>query len=101
MENQDVSDGILSKNIASISSLDESADSGDELPKLIYPRTFNIGDVVWGQTRGYPSWPGKLVDETAVKGNHHKTELGKVRTIHQLKDRHVIRGYLLHVNAYP
>ena len=25
-------------------------------------RPFNTGDLVWGQIRGFPSWPGKLVD---------------------------------------
>ncbi|KAG8226540.1 hypothetical protein J437_LFUL007881 [Ladona fulva] len=25
------------------------------------PRVFAVGDLVWGQIRGFPSWPGKLV----------------------------------------
>jgi len=41
------------------------------------PRTFNIGDLVWGPSRGFPSWPGKLVMESEVRGNH-KSESGKV-----------------------
>ena len=40
-------------------------------------RVFNTGDLVWGQIRGYPSWPGKLVPAGDVKG-HHVTESGKV-----------------------
>ena len=45
-----------------------------------YPRIFNIGDLVWGQIRGFPSWPGKLINVTEVKGNH-KSEAGKVRNV--------------------
>ncbi|XP_010889371.2 methyl-CpG-binding domain protein 5 isoform X2 [Esox lucius] len=31
------------------------------------PRTFNMGDLVWGQGfKGFPSWPGKLAGEEAV-----------------------------------
>ena len=41
------------------------------------PRTFNTGDLVWGQIRGYPSWPGKIVHESEVRG-HHESEDGKV-----------------------
>lgn len=24
------------------------------------PRKFDVGDLVWGPVKGYPSWPGKL-----------------------------------------
>ena len=43
------------------------------------PRDFATGQLVWGQIRGFPSWPGKLVNEedVTVKSNH-KTEMGKV-----------------------
>ncbi|KAK3733778.1 hypothetical protein QZH41_004404 [Actinostola sp. cb2023] len=27
---------------------------------------FDVGDVVWAQARGLPSWPGKIVDESKV-----------------------------------
>jgi hypothetical protein len=27
---------------------------------------FDIGDVVWAQARGLPSWPGQIVDESKV-----------------------------------
>nr|KAF6450646.1 methyl-CpG binding domain protein 5 [Molossus molossus] len=30
------------------------------------PRTFNVGDLVWGQIKGLTSWPGKLVREDDV-----------------------------------
>ena len=42
------------------------------------PRTFNTGDLVWGPIRGYPSWPGKIVHDSEVRG-HHEPEDGKVR----------------------
>lgn len=32
------------------------------------PVTFNTGDLVWGQIRGFPSWPGKLVDSDDNQG---------------------------------
>lgn len=27
---------------------------------------FDIGDIVWAQARGLPSWPGKVVDASEV-----------------------------------
>lgn len=57
----------------------ESEDDTPSSPPLPpQPRTFNVGDLVWGQIRGFPSWPGKLVREDEVKGNHLKTEAGKL-----------------------
>ena len=56
---------------------DKSEDEREE-PLPSYPRNFNIGDLVWGQIRGFPSWPGKLVNEVDVKSNH-KSEEGKVQ----------------------
>nr|XP_004651883.1 methyl-CpG-binding domain protein 5 isoform X4 [Jaculus jaculus] len=35
------------------------------------PRTFNMGDLVWGQIKGLTSWPGKLVREDDV---HHSCQ---------------------------
>ncbi|XP_036838237.1 methyl-CpG-binding domain protein 5 isoform X3 [Oncorhynchus mykiss] len=36
------------------------------------PRTFNMGDLVWGQGfKGFPSWPGKLSGEEAGHNHHH------------------------------
>ncbi|MGH0132169.1 UNVERIFIED_CONTAM: hypothetical protein FKN15_016485 [Acipenser sinensis] len=44
------------------------------------PRTFNVGDLVWGQIKGFPSWPGKLVREEEVHTSSvQNTEEGKVR----------------------
>ncbi|GIY28072.1 methyl-CpG-binding domain protein 5 [Caerostris extrusa] len=59
--------------------LQEEDSDGDYLWCLTppQPRTFNDGDLVWGQIRGFPSWPGKLVREEEVKGTH-KTEDGKL-----------------------
>ncbi|XP_033901267.1 methyl-CpG-binding domain protein 5-like isoform X4 [Acipenser ruthenus] len=43
------------------------------------PRTFNVGDLVWGQIKGFPSWPGKLVREEEVHNSSvQNTEEGKV-----------------------
>ena len=42
------------------------------------PVTFNTGDLVWGQIRGFPSWPGKLVDNDDNMGG--ELEDGKVST---------------------
>ena len=38
-------------------------------------QSFNTGDLVWGQIRGFPSWPGKLVDTDNKEG---PVEEGKV-----------------------
>lgn len=38
----------------------------DETPEVYQPVEFTIGDVVWAQARGLPSWPGKIVDERDV-----------------------------------
>ena len=58
-------------------------DSRDSLSRVKYSRHFNVGDVVWGESRGFPSWPGKLVHESDVKGhyNGNKLQEGKVREI--------------------
>nr|XP_056717122.1 methyl-CpG-binding domain protein 5 isoform X3 [Euleptes europaea] len=43
------------------------------------PRTFNVGDLVWGQIKGLTSWPGKLVREDDVHNScQQSTEDGKV-----------------------
>lgn len=45
-------------------------------------RHFNIGDIVWAQARGLPSWPGQIVDENRVgKG---QPDDGKVKLINYL-----------------
>lgn len=45
------------------------------------PRTFNVGDLVWGQIKGLTSWPGKLVREEEVHNScQQNTEEGKVYT---------------------
>jgi len=58
-------------------SIEDVADSTTGSALTGCPRTFNIGDLVWGPSRGFPSWPGKLVTESEVRGNH-KSESGKV-----------------------
>lgn len=40
---------------------------------------FDIGDIVWAQARGLPSWPGKVVDASEVgKGTPDDGKVGKV-----------------------
>ncbi|XP_016061027.1 PREDICTED: methyl-CpG-binding domain protein 5 isoform X2 [Miniopterus natalensis] len=51
------------------------------------PRTFNMGDLVWGQIKGLTSWPGKLVREDDVHNlcqqspEEGKVEPEKLRTL--------------------
>ncbi|XP_045687167.1 methyl-CpG-binding domain protein 5 isoform X3 [Phyllostomus hastatus] len=51
------------------------------------PRTFNVGDLVWGQIKGLTSWPGKLVREDDVHNlcqqspEEGKVEPEKLRTL--------------------
>ncbi|NXL79000.1 MBD5 protein, partial [Leptocoma aspasia] len=43
------------------------------------PRTFNVGDLVWGQLKGLTSWPGKLGREEEVHNScQQNAEEGKV-----------------------
>uniref|UniRef100_A0A8C5X1S8 Methyl-CpG-binding domain protein 5 n=1 Tax=Malurus cyaneus samueli TaxID=2593467 RepID=A0A8C5X1S8_9PASS len=43
------------------------------------PRTFNVGDLVWGQIKGLTSWPGKLGrDEEVHNSCQQNAEEGKV-----------------------
>ncbi|XP_043930799.1 methyl-CpG-binding domain protein 5 isoform X2 [Protopterus annectens] len=43
------------------------------------PRTFKVGDLVWGQIKGPSSWPGKLVGQDEVHSScQQSTEDGKV-----------------------
>ena len=46
-----------------------TADNQDrvyEPPVPIARPQFDIGDIVWAQARGLPSWPGKVVDASEV-----------------------------------
>ncbi|XP_032880612.1 methyl-CpG-binding domain protein 5 isoform X2 [Amblyraja radiata] len=53
------------------------------------PRTFNVGDLVWSQLKGFPSWPSKLVREDEVHSScQQNTEEGKVHQTQQ-KERQV------------
>ncbi|XP_032880610.1 methyl-CpG-binding domain protein 5 isoform X1 [Amblyraja radiata] len=53
------------------------------------PRTFNVGDLVWSQLKGFPSWPSKLVREDEVHSScQQNTEEGKVNnTVHQTQQK--------------
>lgn len=43
------------------------------------PRTFNVGDLVWGQIKGLTSWPGKFIREDDVHNSCQQSpEEGKV-----------------------
>ncbi|XP_077303858.1 methyl-CpG-binding domain protein 5 [Lithobates pipiens] len=42
------------------------------------PRTFNMGDLVWGQLKGLASWPGKLVRDDLRNPYQQNSEEGKV-----------------------
>ncbi|XP_015848535.1 methyl-CpG-binding domain protein 5 isoform X2 [Peromyscus maniculatus bairdii] len=43
------------------------------------PRTFNVGDLVWGQIKGLTSWPGKFLREDDVHNSCQQSpEEGKV-----------------------
>ena len=44
------------------------------------PIEFTIGDIVWAQARGLPSWPGKIVDERDVGHGKAPADTGKVNT---------------------
>ncbi|XP_069120369.1 methyl-CpG-binding domain protein 5-like [Argopecten irradians] len=51
-------------------SYDDEDSSSSEMSPSSYPHNFTTGDLVWGQIRGFPSWPGKVVDEKEVKEGH-------------------------------
>ncbi|KAG8432305.1 hypothetical protein GDO86_016808 [Hymenochirus boettgeri] len=44
------------------------------------PRTFNMGDLVWGQIKGLASWPGKLMREGLHNSYQQNSEGGKVES---------------------
>lgn len=62
---------------------EDADDSTEETGISSFPRCFSIGDLVWGQIRGFPSWPGKVVHETEVIDGH-QPEDGKVNCSYNL-----------------
>ncbi|XP_075385951.1 methyl-CpG-binding domain protein 5 isoform X2 [Tenrec ecaudatus] len=68
----------------SVSSEDglRNADSPSSNELIHYrPRTFNVGDLVWGQIKGLTSWPGKLVREDDVHNSCQQSpEEGKAES---------------------
>ncbi|XP_069791083.1 methyl-CpG-binding domain protein 5 isoform X2 [Narcine bancroftii] len=75
----------------SISSDDDLRIPDSPSNELIHfrPRTFNVGDLVWSQIKGFPSWPGKLVREDEVHSScQQNAEEGKVHQTQQ-KERQV------------
>ncbi|KYO18034.1 methyl-CpG-binding domain protein 5 isoform D [Alligator mississippiensis] len=77
--NISVSDHEDAKSISSEDDL-RNPDSPSSNELIHYrPRTFNVGDLVWGQIKGLTSWPGKLVREEEVHNScQQNTEEGKV-----------------------
>uniref|UniRef100_A0A4W3HZT6 Methyl-CpG-binding domain protein 5 n=1 Tax=Callorhinchus milii TaxID=7868 RepID=A0A4W3HZT6_CALMI len=66
----------------SISSEDDLKHPDSPSNDLIHyrPRTFNVGDLVWSQIKGFPSWPGKLVRKDEVHNScQQNTEEVKVQ----------------------
>lgn len=51
------------------------------------PVEFTIGDIVWAQARGLPSWPGKIVDERDVGHGKAAADIGKVNRSLQFHHR--------------
>lgn len=56
---------------------DEASCSPNHDEESSFSPEVETGDLVWGQIRGYSSWPGKVVSDTDVKGQKKKEE-GKV-----------------------
>ncbi|XP_051022061.1 methyl-CpG-binding domain protein 5 isoform X2 [Acomys russatus] len=69
-------------DVKSISSEDDlrNPDSPSSHELIHYrPRTFNVGDLVWGQIKGLASWPGKFIREDDVHNSCQQSpEEGKV-----------------------
>ncbi len=63
-------------------STEDCSDPEDDAPTPTFPRSFNVGDLVWGKIRGFESWPGKLVHESEVK--HHHNSKSDVKPKHNL-----------------
>lgn len=63
------------------------------------PRTFNVGDLVWGQIKGLTSWPGKFIREDDVHNSCQQSpEEGKILhdslRSHKLLEHKMKRGWL-------
>lgn len=69
---------------------------GLETGKAESKSSFDVGDLVWGPTKGFPAWPGKIVD---VDGEGvsvmwfgeklvTKIEPGKLQTLTEGLDAH-------------
>lgn len=81
----------------------EDVQDGTSVSTTSHHQSFHIGDLVWGQIRGFPSWPGKLVDsdykledmETGKLlvrwfGDHTLTQVepGKLKTLSEGLEAH-------------
>ncbi|XP_069588992.1 methyl-CpG-binding domain protein 5 [Ranitomeya imitator] len=56
----------------------DSPSSNDLMPYR--PRTFNMGDLVWGQLKGLAAWPGKLVRDNLHNSYQQNSEEGKMES---------------------
>ncbi|XP_075685371.1 methyl-CpG-binding domain protein 5 [Rhinoderma darwinii] len=56
----------------------DSPSSNDLMPYR--PRTFNMGDLVWGQIKGLASWPGKFVRDNLHNSYQQNSQEGKVES---------------------
>ena len=52
---------------------------------------FTIGDIVWAQARGLPSWPGKIVDERDVGHGKAAADFGKVKRYLKASQNHIVK----------
>jgi hypothetical protein len=72
----------LRKELSVYCGNDNSDDESPQSPPLPpQPRTFNVGDLVWGQMGDVRFWPGKLVGDEELEGLSLKREDGKVRIL--------------------
>jgi len=72
----------LRKELSVYCGNDNSDDESPQSPPLPpQPRTFNVGDLVWGQMGDVRFWPGKLVGDEELEGLSLTREDGKVGTL--------------------
>ena len=67
------------------------------------PVEFTIGDIVWAQARGLPSWPGKIVDERDVGHGKAPADSGKVnnRSLRAIKSQCNLFYNTVHCIGFP
>lgn len=61
-------------------------------------RTFNMGELVWGQLKSFPAWPAKLAGGEQVHGAAMQLQQAKVRPPVRVQEKGrtwVLKGFLL------